>query len=184
MLDLTALLQPTLSRGSTLSILQSVMSCLTHSLQVFRGLPTLLWPSSSSTSMSMTELMHSCERTACPYHLSRRERSTFSMPTSPNLVSRSSVLVSSRGPTPQIQRIIDLSLRRRCCRSAEFGPQVSLPCNIAVRTQVLKTLPRTRSGTCLDVRTGMRLLNLPQAIPHLLEIALAQPPPAPIMSPR
>ena len=158
-----------------------MMSLFTHSFQVLRGLPRPLLPGTTS---SVTEWMQSAERATWPCHLSLRDLSTEAISSRPNLARRVAVGVSSRGLTPPIHQIMALSLRRKRCRSAEVGAQVSLPWSIAERTQALKTFPRIGGDRCLDVRMGRSFLNLPQAALHLAIIACMQPPPELSTSPR
>ena len=155
--------------GSMLPRLHIFMSALTHSDQVFLGLPPLLV---LGIVILVMEFMHEDERATCPYHLKR-------------LVQRAAVtFTSSLSLTQQIQRTIDLSLRRSRCKSGAVGAQVSLPCNRAEGTQALKTFPRVLRDTCLDVRIGRSLLNFPQAVLYLVTMASLHPPPAHSMSPR
>ena len=77
-----------------------------------------------------------------------------------------------------------LSFLRSLCKSGAVGAQVSLPCNMAERTQALNTFPHVKGDTRLEVSIGSSFLNLPQAEDYLVAIARAHPLPAHNMSPR
>ena len=49
------------------------------------------------------------------------------------------------------------------CLFSTFAGQVSLPYNMTVCMHALYSSPFTLDGTALDVRSGRRFLNLPQA---------------------
>ena len=156
------------------------MSALTHSDQVFCGLPLLL---ALGIVILVMEFVHEEERASCPYHLKRlvpRAAVTSCTLNIAQCVCGHFVIIL----TPQIQWTIDLSFRRSPCKSGAVGAQVSLPCNRAERTQALKTFPRVLRDTCLDVRIGRSLLNFPQAVLHLVTMASLRPLPAHSMSPR
>ena len=138
------------------------MSVLTHSDQVFLGLPLLL---ALGIVILVMELMHEEERATCPYHLKRLVWRAAITSCTPNIAQRVSADTSSSSLTPHTQRTIDLSFQRSRCKSGAVGAQVSLPCNRAERTQALKTFP------CFDVRIGRSLLNFPQAVLHLVTMA-------------
>ena len=157
------------------------MSALTHSNQVFLGLPLLL---ALGIVILVMEFMHEEERATCPYHLKRLVRRAAVTSCTPNNAQSVSVDTSSSSLTLQIQRTIYLSFRRSRCKSGTVGAQVSLPCKRAERTQALKTFPRVLRDTCLDVRIGRSLLNFPKAVLHLVTMASLHPPPAHSMSPR
>ena len=156
------------------------MSALTHSDQVFLGLPLLL---ALGIIILVMELMHEEERATCPNHLKRLVRRA-TVTCTPNIAQSVSGDTSSSSLTPQIQSTIDLSFRRSHCKSGTVGAQVSLPCYRAERTQALKTFPRVLRDTCLDVRIGRSLLNIPQAVLHLVTMSSFHPPPSHSMSPR
>ena len=156
------------------------MSVLTHSAQVFLGLPLLL---ALGTIILVMEFMHEEERATCPYHLKCLVRTAVTSCT-PNIAQSVSADTSSLSLTPHIQRTIDLSFRRSHCKSGAVGAHVSLPCNRAERTQALKTFPGVLRVKCLDVRIGRSLLNFPQAVLHLVTMASLHPPLAHSMSPR
>ena len=62
--------------------------------------------------------------------------------------------------------------------------QVSVSCNIELRTLELNRRPLRSKGTGLDVSKGRFSRNLPQAHLRLAVAAAMQPPPALSMSPR
>ena len=157
------------------------MSVLTHSDQVFLGLPLLL---ALRIVILVMEFMHEEERATCPYHLKCLVLRAAVTSCTPNIAQSESEDTSSSFLTPHIQRTIDLSFRRSRCKSGAVGAQVSLPCNRAERTQALKTFPRVLRDTRLDVRIGRSLLNFPQAVLHLVLMASLHPLPAHSMSPR
>ena len=157
------------------------MSALTHSDQVFLGLPLLL---ALGIVILVMEFMHEEELATCPYHLKRLVRRAAVTSSTPKIAQSVSADTSSSSLTPQIQRTIDLSFRQSPCMSGAVGDYVSLPCNRAERTQVLKIIPRVLRDTCLDVKIGRSLLNFPQAVLHLVTVASLHPPPAHSMSPR
>ena len=135
--------------GSMLPRLPIFMSVLTHSDQVFLGLPLLL---ARGIVILVMESMHEEERATCPYHLKRLVRRAAVTSCTPNIAQSVSSDTLSSSLTPHIQ--IDLSFRRSRCKSGTVGVQVSLPCNRAERTQALKTVPWVLRDTCLDVRIG------------------------------
>ena len=124
---LTPALQATLLNGSVLSRLHTVMSVLTHSDQLFLGLPL---PRRQGIFKFITVLMQEEDLAACPYHLSRLVRKASVTSWIPSLAHRVSVAISWSGLIPRIQRIIDLSFLLSLCRSVAVGAQLSLPCSI------------------------------------------------------
>ena len=156
-------------------------SCFTHSSQVFFGRPGPFLP---GTGLDLTLFISPLERMTCPNHLSRRSRTRMARSHIPRLACSSSIDGSSDGLTPQIQRIIARSLRHSRWRAAEVMGQVSVPCNIELRTLELNRRPLRSKGTGLDVSKGRFSRNLPQAHLHLAVAAAMQPPPALSMSPR
>ena len=156
-------------------------SCFTHSSQVFFGRPGPFLP---GTGLDLTLFISPLERMTCPNHLSRHSRTRMAWSHIPSLACSSSIDGSSDGLTPQIQRIIARSLRHSRWRAAEVMGQVSVPCNIELRTLELNRRPLRSKGTGLDVSKGRFSRNLPQAHLHLAVAAAMQPPPALSMSPR
>ena len=150
------------------------MSALTHSDQVFLGLPLLL---ALGIVIPVMAFMHEEKPATCPYHLKRLVRRAAVTSCTPNIAQSLSANTSSSSLTPQNQRTIDLSFRQSCCKSGAVGAQVSLPCNRAERTQALKTFPRVLRKTCLDIRIGRSLLNFPLVL-YLVTMASLHPPPA------
>ena len=180
--ELMPALQAALSCGSVSNRPHSRMSLLTQSLQAMGGLPRPLL--SFEMTSCVTEWIPPVARATCPCHLSLRDLRTEVISSSPSLERSSPEGILSISLTPQIQRIMALSVRCRRRVSATLGAQVSLPWSMAERTQVLYTLPRVSGDRCLVVRIGRSLLNLPQATLHLALIACIQPPPALSISPR
>ena len=156
-------------------------SCFTHSSQVFFGRPGPFLP---GTGLDLTLFISPLERMTCPNHLSRRSRTRTARSHIPSLACRSSIDGSSDSLTPQIQRIIARSLRHSRWRASEVMGQVSVPCNIELRTLELNRQPLRSKGTGLGVSKGRFSWNLPQAHLHLAVAAAIQPPPALSMSPR
>ena len=156
-------------------------SCFTHSSQVFFGRPGPFLP---GTGLDLTLFISPLERMTCPNHLSRRSRTRMARSHIPSLACSSSIDGSSEGLTPQILRIIARSLRHSRWRAAEVIGQVSVPCNIELRTLELNRRPLRSKGTGLDVSKGRFSRILPQAHLHLAVAATIQPPPALSMSPR
>ena len=156
-------------------------SCFMHSSQVFFGRPGPFLP---GTGLDLTLSISPLERMTCPNHLSRRSRTRMARSHIPSLACSSSIDGSSDGLTPQIQRIIARSLRHSRWRAAEVMGQVSVPCNIELRTLELNRRPLRSKSTGLDVSKGRFSRNLPQAHLHLAVAAAMQPPPALSMSPR
>ena len=156
-------------------------SSFTHSSQVFFGRPGPFLP---GTGLDHTLFISPLERMTCPNHLSRRSRTRMARSHIPSLACSSSINGSSDGLTPQIQRIIARSLRHSRWRAAEVMGQVSVPCNIELRTLELNRRPLRSKGTGLDVSKGRFSRNLPQAHLHLAVAAAMLPPPALSMSPR
>ena len=110
----------------------------------------------------MIELVHELARTTCPYHLRHLVLEAAVTSCFPNFAYRVSIETSSWGFRPQIQRIINLSFRRSCCKSWADGAQVSLPYNRAEWTRALYTFPWVMRDTCLNIRIGRSLLNFPR----------------------
>ena len=156
-------------------------SCFTHSSQVFFGRPGPFLP---GTGLDLTLFISPLERMTCPNHLSRCSRTRMARSHIPSLACSSSIDGSSDGLTPQIQRIIARSLRHSQWGAVEVMGQVSVPCNIELRTLELNRRPLRSKGTGLDVSKGRFSQNLPQAHLHLAVAAAMQPPPALSMSPR
>ena len=107
--------------GSMLPRLQIFMPALTHSNQVFLGLPLLL---ALGIVILLIEFMHEEERATCPHHLKRLVRRAAVTSCTPNIAQSVSADTSSSSRTPQIQRTIDLSFRRSRCKSGAVGAQV------------------------------------------------------------
>ena len=99
------------------------MSVLTHSDQVFLGLPLLL---ELEIVILVMEFMHEEERATFPYHLKRLLQRAAVTSCTPNIAQSVSTDTSSSSLTPQIQRTIDLSFRQSRCKSGAVGAQVSL----------------------------------------------------------
>ena len=87
--------------GSMLPRLQIFMSVLTHSDQVFLGLPLLL---ALGIVIFVMEFMHEEERATCPYHLKRLVRRAAVTSCTPNIAQSESEDTSSSFLTPHIQR--------------------------------------------------------------------------------
>ena len=147
-------------------------SCFTHSSQVFFGRPGPFLP---GTGLDLTLFISPLDRMTCPNHLSRCSRNRMARSHIPSLACRSSIDGSSDGLTPQIQRIIARSLRHSRWRVSEVMGQVSVPCNIELRTLELNRRPLRSKGTGLDVSKGRFSQNLPQALLHLAVVAAIQP---------
>ena len=137
------------------------MSVLTHSDQVFLGLPLLL---ALGIVIIVMEFMHEEERATCPYHLKRLVRGAAVTSCTPNIAQSESEDTSSSSLTPHIQRTIDLSFRRSRCKSGAVGAQVSLPCTRAERTQALKTFPRVLRDTCFSCNYFLFILIITESI--------------------
>ena len=133
-------------------------SCFTHSSQVFFGRPGPFLP---GTGLDLTLFISPLERMTCPNHLSQRSRTRMARSHIPSLACSSSIDGWSDSLTPQIQRIIARSLRHSRWRAAEVMGQVSVPCNIELRTLELNRRPLRSKGTGLDVSKGRFSRNLP-----------------------
>ena len=94
--------------GSMLPRLHIFMSALTHSDQVFLGLPLLL----ALGILILVMGMHEEERATCPYHLKPLVRRAAVTSCTPNIAQSLSADTLSSSLTLQIQRTIDLSFRR------------------------------------------------------------------------
>ena len=138
-------------------------SCFTHSSQVFFGRPGPFLP---GTGLDLSLFISPLERMTCPNHLSRRSRTKMARSHIPSLACSSSIDGSSDGLTPQIQRNIARSLRHSRWSAAEVMGQVSVPCNIELRTLELNRRPLRSKGTGFDVSKGRFSRNLPQAHLH------------------
>ena len=108
--------------GSMLLRLHIFMSVLTHSDQVFLGLPLLL---ALGIVILVMEFMHEEEHATCPYHLKRLVRRAAVTSCKSNTAQSVSADTSSSSLTPHIQRTIDLSFWRSRCKSGAVGAQVS-----------------------------------------------------------
>ena len=135
------------------------MSALTHSDQVFLGLPHLL---ALGIFILVMEFLNEEECETCPNHLKRLVRRAAVISCTPSIAQSVSTNTSSLSLTPQFHRTIDLSFQQSRCKSGAVGAQVSLPCNRAERTQPLKTFPQVLRDTCLDVRIGRSHSNFPR----------------------
>ena len=113
-------------------------SWFTHSSQVFFSRPGPFLP---GTGLDLTLFISQLERMTRPNHLSWRSRTRTARSHIPSLVCRSSIDGSSDGLTPQIQRIIARSLWHSWWRASEVMGQVSVPCNIELRTLELNRRP-------------------------------------------
>ena len=134
-------------------------SCFTHSSQVFFGRPG---PFLSGTGLDLTLFISPLECMTCPNHLSRRSRTRMARSHIPSLACSSSIDGSSDGLTPQIQRIIAWSLRHSQWKLMEVMGQVSVPCNIELRTLELNRQPIRSKRTGLDVSKGRFLGTYPR----------------------
>ena len=133
--------------GSMLPRLLIFMSALTHSDQVFLGLPLLL---ALGIVILVMELMHEEERAKCPYHLKRLVRRAAVTSCTPNIaqsVFGHFVTISdSADPADHWSVFPAKPLQVWCSRcpgftTMQFG-----------RTQTLKTFPWVLTDTYLDVR--------------------------------
>ena len=131
-------LHNTLSRVPASDKPHTFKSCFTHSSQVFFGRPGPFLP---GTGLDLTLFISPLERMTCPNHLSQRSRTRTARSHIPSLACRSSIDGSSDGLTPQIQQIIAWSLRHSRWRASEVMGQVSVPCNIELRTLELNRRP-------------------------------------------
>ena len=174
-------LYASLSCGSVSARPNSLISVLTHSDQVFLGLPFPVQPVSIKF---VTDLIWDLAHCTCPHHLSRPLRRTAIIPIMPSFLSSEDDGVSSWTLVPQIQQIMAQSLRQSRFRSKVFGLHVLLPRSIADQTQAESTLPCTLGEKCLEVRPGNSFLNSPQPTQHLAAMAPSQPPPEHSISPR
>ena len=155
-------------------------SCFTHSSQVFFGRPGPFLP---GTGLDLTLFISPLERMTCPNHLSRRSRTRMARSHIPSLACSSSIDGSSDGLTPQIQRIIARLLPHSRWRAAEVMGQVSVPCNIELRTLELNRRPSGRKAQAWMWAKEGFLGTYPRHL-HLAVVAAMQPPPALSMSPR
>ena len=157
------------------------MSLFTTSRQLFFGRPRGTMP---STSMVVICFIHSLLRETCPCHLNLLPRTRDSIDGRLSFCSRELTRTRSKRRTPHIQRIIDLSVL--CIQSMFFlvVAQHSAACRRALRTHALKSCPLRRNEIDLEVSSGSNSLNFPHA--HLIRVVIAlwQPPPAHIESPK
>ena len=128
---LTHISHASLFSGSMLPRLHIFMSALTHSDQVFLGLPLLL---ALGTVILVMKFMHEEERATCQYHLKRLVQRAAVTSCTRNIAQSVSADTLSPFLTPQIQRTIDLSFQPSRCKSGAVGTQVLHPCNMAERT--------------------------------------------------
>ena len=151
------LLHPSNTIHGVLPIQSTHLTIFFHNLQVFFGLPLGLAPSISYS-----------------IHLFPSHRLLFSacfavVPRLCHLILVSLPLLGflSCSFTPHIHLTILISARR-CATSFSFlMGQVSLPCNIILRTQLLYDLPLTFNDVSLLVSNGTNCLNLFHPI-HIL----------------
>ena len=171
------------SIASSLFSLRARQSSLTTSVQVHIGLPLGLGP---STSYSMHFFAQSSSfRSTCPYH-----RSLFLViPMLCHLylvsLSLSSLLGNlSFSLISHIHLTILISARWSATTFSFLAGQVSLPCNMLLRTQLLYNLPLIINDTSLLVSSGTNCLKLFLPIRILASTAASASPFTRSMSPR
>ena len=136
------------SIASSVFSLHAWQFSLTTSFQVFFGLSLGLEPS-TSYSMHFFTQSSSFLCSACPYQCSLFCCNTNAMSSIPSL-SLSSLLGNlSFSLTPQIYLTILISARWSATTFSFFTGQVSLPCNMLLRTQLLYNLPLIINDTSL-----------------------------------
>ena len=134
--------------------------------------PGPLWSSlglepSTSYSMHFFTQSSSSFRSTCPYQRSLFCCNINAMSSTPSL-SLSSLLRSlSFSLTPHIYLTILISTRWSATTFSFLTGQVSLPCNMLLRTKLLYNLPLIIKDTSLLVSSGTSCLNLFQPI-HLI----------------
>ena len=140
--------------------LQALRSSLTHSSQVFLGRPGPFLP---GIGMVLTLFISLEERMTWPNHHSRRSRMTTASSHRSSFLCSSSMEGSSANLTPHIQRIMAQSLRHSRWSAAEGLGQVSVACNLELRTLEEKRLPLSLRGKSRAVNRGRCSRNFAQA---------------------
>src|SRR5580693_184067 len=138
------------------------MSSITHSNQVFLGLPLPALPSTFKSSMHF--LTHSSLfRSTCPNHLSLPHLTASDTQSIPSLPLSSSFDRCFFIETPHICRAMLASALINFCVSSTLSAHVSLPYIITLRTQALYNFPFNFKEVALAVMMGASSLNLPHA---------------------
>ena len=99
-------------------------------------------------------------RNTCPYHCNLFCCSTNTMSSKPSLPLNSLLGTLSCNFTPNIHLTILISALWSAASFSFLTGQVSLPCNILLRTQLLYNLPLTVNDISLLVSNGTNCLNL------------------------
>jgi len=160
------------SIASSLINLHAWQSFSTISLQAFFGVPLGLAPSTSYSIHFFTQSFSSFCNT-CPYHCNLFCCSTEIMLSNPSLSLKPLLGTLSCSSMPHIHLTIFISA---CWSATSFSfliGQVSLPCNILLRTQLLYNLPLTINDISLLVSNDANCLNLFHPVQILVSIPLS-----------
>jgi len=158
-------------------------SLFPQSLQVFFGLPRGLLPSALYSIHFFTQSLSSF-RSTCPYHRNLFRCSTEMMSSNSSLRISSLLGTLSCNFTPHIYLTILISAVWSATSFSFLTSQVSLPCNILLRTQLLYNLPLTINDISLLVSNGTNCLNLFHPIQILVSTAALASPSTLNMSPK
>ena len=151
------------STASSLFSLRAWQSSQTTSCQVLFGLPLGLEPS-TSYSMHFFTQSPSSFRSTCPYQRRLFFCNINAISSTPSLSLSSLLGRLSLSLRPHIHLTILISARWSATTLSLLTGQVSLPCNMLLRTELLYNLPVIIKDTSLLVSSGTNCLNLFQPI--------------------
>ena len=153
--------QPSLSCTRSFVTPFCFKSVFITSPQVFLGLPL---PTSPGTWIFLHLLIQEVSGLLCtwPNQLSLLFCKQVLMLSNGSLLLSSSELTLSFKDTLHIHRIILISFLSMHCSSFALTGQISLPCNIAIRTHAWYSLPFVEKGIALLVNKGKISLNFNQ----------------------
>jgi len=149
--------------ASSLFSLHDWQSFSTISLKVFFGLPLGLAPSTLYCIHFFTQSLSSFCST-CPYHHNLFCCSTEIMSFNPSLSLNPLLGTLSCSLMPRIHLTFLISAHWSATSISFLTGQVSLPCNILLRTQLLYNLPLTITDISLLVSSGTNCWNLSYTI--------------------
>jgi len=147
------------SMASFLFNLCAWQSFYTISLQVFFGLSLGLAPYTSYSMHFFTQSLSSF-RSTCPYHTNLFCCSTKIMSSNPSHSLNPLLRTLSCSLMPHIHLTIFISAQWSATSFSLLTGQVSLPCKILLRTQLLYNLPLTINDISLLASNGTKCLNL------------------------
>jgi len=171
------------SIASSVFRLRAWQSFCTTSFHVLFGLPLGLEPSTSYSIHFFTESV-SAFRSTCPYHRNLFCYSINIISSIPSLSLNSLLGTLSFVLTLQIHLTILISAHWSATSFSFLTDQVSFPCSILLRTQLLYNLPLLINDISLLVSNGAKCLNLFHPIRILASTAASASPSTLNISPR